>query len=166
MGADALRWDNTRRALEEFGKRLVDKYREELKARNKSATGKLAKTAKYVVKSGHTYIFVALNLEDYWKYVEYGREKGKKFPPLNAIAKWIDAKPVIPRPDKNGRLPTTRQLSFLIARKIATKGIRPTNIFEKSVEAVYEQMDEALEAAITADIGEYVTRTLVYGSSI
>lgn len=166
MGADTLKWENTRRVLEEFGKRLVDRYREELKARNKSATGKLAKTAKYVVKSGHTYIYVALNLEDYWKYVEYGREKGKKFPPLDAIAKWIDAKPVIPRPDKNGRLPTTRQLSFLIARKIAMKGIKKTNIFEESVDAVYEQMDEALAAAITADVGEYVTRTLVYGSSI
>lgn len=165
MGADTLKWENTARVLEEFGKRLVDRYREELKARNKNATGKLAKTAKYVVKSGHTYIFVALNLEDYWKYVEYGREKGKKFPPIEAIAKWIDAKPVIPRPDKNGRLPTKKQLSFLIARKIATKGIKPTNIFANSVEAIYEQMDDTLEAAITADIGDYVTRTLVYGKT-
>ena len=167
MGADTLKWENTARVLEEFGKRLVDKYREELKTRNKNATGKLAKTAKYVVKSGHTYIFVALNLEDYWKWVEGGRGPNVRNTGglREAIAKWIDAKPVIPRPDKNGRLPTKKQLSFLITRKIATKGIKPTNIFANSVEAIYEQMDDALEAAITADIGDYVTRILVYGKT-
>lgn len=166
MAQDTLRWVHTKEVLEKFGARLVEQYRSELKSRGKNATSKLSKTAKYVVKSGHTYIFVALNLEHYWKYVEYGRAKGKKFPPLDAIEKWIDAKPVVPRPDKEGRLPTTRQLAYLIGRKIAKKGIKPTNIFADSVDAVYMQMSDALEEAITADVGDYVVNTLIFGKSI
>lgn len=166
MAQNTLRWTHTKEVLEKFGARLVEQYRAELKSRGKNATSKLSKTAKYVVKSGHTFIFVALNLEDYWKYVEYGRGKGKKFPPLDAIEKWIDAKPVVPRPDKEGRLPTTQQLAFLIGRKIARDGIPPTNVFADSVESVYEQMQYELEEAITADVGDYVVNTLIFGKSI
>jgi hypothetical protein len=45
-------------------------------------------------------------LPEYWKYVEDGRKSGK-YPPLETIKKWIEVKPVLPRPLANGKLPTT-----------------------------------------------------------
>ena len=39
----------------------------------------------------------------------------------------------MPRPGKNGKLPTENQLAFLIARKIARKGIPATHSLSKTV---------------------------------
>ena len=64
---------------------------------------------------------IYLILQDYWKYVEYGRKPGT-FPNVGKIQEWIKIKPVIPRPLTNGIVPTEKQLSFLIGRSIKEKG--------------------------------------------
>ncbi len=67
----------------------------------------------------------------YIEGLEYGiyLEKGTKphFPPIDKIQEWIRIKPVLPRPGRNGKLPTERQLAFLISRKISRVGTEPTN---------------------------------------
>lgn len=161
MAKKSLRaWANTQTVLEEYGQRVVEAYKAQLHSRGKHATGKLANEVTYKVRKAGTMISVVLHLADYWKYVEKGRKAGK-FPPLDAIRKWIEVKPIIPRPDKNGRLPTIPQLTFLIGRKIAEQGIPPTNALSLSVEAVYQDMLTELQRAIAQDIQDEVTVTLM-----
>ncbi|MBR3591012.1 MAG: hypothetical protein IKK89_04660 [Alistipes sp.] len=157
-------WNNTQRVLEEFGQRLIDTYKRELGSRGKIASGKLVEDLRYDVKTGDWHASVTLHLADYWKYVEHGRRAGK-FPPIDAIRKWIEVKPILPRPNSNGRLPTTNQLVYLIGRKIAQKGIPPTPALALSVEGVYQQMLVAISNALSKDLGERVAQVFTYDGS-
>jgi hypothetical protein len=150
--------------LEEFGQRLIDSYKRELGSRGKIASGRLVDELRYEVRDGDYRISVMLHLAEYWKFVEGGRKPGT-FPPVDAIRKWIEVKPIVPRPDKNGRLPTIEQLSFLIGRKIATQGIPATPALKLSLDSVYQQMVTAVGEALAQDLGDRVTQVFVYGNT-
>jgi hypothetical protein len=38
-------------------------------------------------------------MEEYWKYLEYGRKSGK-MPPIDDILSWINVKKILPRGNK------------------------------------------------------------------
>lgn len=97
--------------------------RNRLSNNNTDASGKLSKSIKGIVKQSGKWVTISIQMEDYWRYVEDGTKP--HFPPIDAIKKWISVKPVLPRPLKNGKLPTTNQLAYLIGRKIAKKGTLP-----------------------------------------
>lgn len=117
-------------------KKITDDFVVELKnrltANGSNASGDLAKSIRGVVKQNGKYIVISIQLEDYWQFVENGRKAGK-YPPINAIRKWISVKPVLPRPTKSGKLPTDNQLAFLIARKISKFGIKPKPFLKPTI---------------------------------
>lgn len=93
---------------------------------NHSATGNLALNQQYKIKFDGQYFNITLLLEDYWKYLEYGRRAGRGFPPIDAIRKWIRVKPVLPRPMEISQEQANRNLAFIIGKKIKKeKGYRP-----------------------------------------
>jgi hypothetical protein len=100
--------------------RITDIYREKLDEKNINASGTLSNTVEAEVEIRGNKIIVSLNLQDYWKFVEEGRPPGGYPPPPN-IANWIRIKPVIPDA-RSGKIPSEKQLVYLISRKIATKG--------------------------------------------
>lgn len=53
--------------------------------------------------------------------IEYGRGPGK-FPPPDAIRAWVEKKGIVPRQGRNGKVPSIKQLCFLISSTIADKG--------------------------------------------
>lgn len=110
---------------------FVQKYKNTIQQTGHRATGKLQETITYSFQYDGRNLRLILNMEDYYKYLESGRKSGK-FPPVDKILEWIRIKPVIPR-DKNGKLPTTNQLAYLIGRKIATKGTPATHIMTDTV---------------------------------
>lgn len=165
METDALELTHTLAALEAYGEAVADLYRRKLIARDKVTkySGKLTNTlrSQVTVTGGGTFE-VSLRLQDYWKYVERGRKPGK-WPPRSAILQWIRVKPVAPRPDKNGRVPTENQLAFLIARKIGTKGIKPTPALVETLEELNASWLPRIEAAFGEDsvawVDKYITLT-------
>lgn len=142
--------------LQRYGELLCTRYQSYVP----EATGRLASTARFEVVYKDTTYEVGLWLQDYWKYVENGRKAGK-FPPLSKIEEWIRVKPVIPRPNKNGTLPTEKQLAFLIGRKIANEGIAPKNILQRTVDEVNDNMLMSIKMAIMEDIQEDFESVLV-----
>lgn len=141
--------------LERYGQLLVTKYQMYVP----EASGKLVQSVKYELKYNETSYEVGLWLEDYWKYVEYGRKAGK-FPPLSKIEEWIRVKPVIPRP-YDGVLPTEKQLSYLIGRKIANEGIEPKNVLKRAEDEVKDEMLMSIKQAIMEDIQEDINSVIV-----
>lgn len=135
---------------------FVDAVKGTLQRNGSNASGDLANSIKGTVKTSGKWIEISISLEDYWKYVEYGRKPGK-FPPIDAIRMWIDVKPILPRAI-NGKLPTKQQLAFLIARKIAQKGIKPKpflyNTMDKFklVENLYDVVAEELQKQIQNEL--------------
>lgn len=78
-----------------------------------------------------------LMLPQEWKWVELGRRPSAKMPPVTAIESWIHIRQLVPR-GKNGKVPTTRQMAFAIAKKIQREGFYSPNhqgkhVIEKSL---------------------------------
>lgn len=151
---DNLNLENTQAIVDLFVGALKDK----LAFDDTNATHQLSNSIKGIVKQNGKWVEVSLNLEDYYEYVEYGRRKGK-YPPINAIKRWISVKPVIPY-TKNGITPTTNQLAFLISRSIAKKGIKPKPFIEPTkrdfdlVNKIYAALSNAVENEINNVISE------------
>lgn len=144
-------FENLEKVLNDFGKFLVEEYKDNLILNDKNASDALYKSVKYQVHTDRGRIEVNLSLLDYWKYIENGRKAGK-WPPISAIEKWIEVKPILPRPMDNGQLPTAKQLAFLISRKIGLEGIAPQPLLQQSVDSVMDSMMEFIEEAITKDL--------------
>lgn len=146
--------------LNRYGELLVNDYKDRLDSEGITATGNLKNSVKYIINSNDIAIELDLSLVDYWKYVEDGRKSGK-FPPINKIADWIKAKPVIPEP-YNDKLPTEKQLSFLISRSIAEKGIKGKKVLHNSIQDILNKgFWEELDNAVNEDISEMVNVELM-----
>lgn len=173
-----IEWRNLRQVLERYAEYFIELSRRELLQNNTNASGALTNSFRSRVIIDHDRYEVWIELEDYWKYIEYGRKPGK-FPPLNKIKEWIRVKPVHPHTMTltrvwytNGRkrgepktirnerkyqaLPTTDQLAYLIGRKIAEKGTDPQPFFNKAKEDTLNYFRNAIDYAIAEDVENWI----------
>lgn len=143
--------------IQQLLQQFIQAVRDDLKQQNINASSKLSQSLKSVVKQKGKWIEISISLEDYWKYIEYGTRP--HFPPIQAIRKWIDVKPVLPRPMK-GKLPTKDQLAFLIARKISRVGTRPKPFLNKTIsdfnliDKVYDLLLNQIQQQINKQIND------------
>ena len=153
MEKDALTFNNLQQVLDDFIKDVAETYRGLLLRDGKNATGELISSIRPMTPELVDGTFeCSLSLAPHWKYVENGRRPGK-FPPIDNILDWVKAKPQLARPNRLDRKEITpKQLAFLVARKIATKGIQPGNQLEEAMDIVYARWKDRIDAAITADI--------------
>lgn len=145
--------------LNDFGKMLVEEYKDSLILNDVNSSDELYNSVVYMVEQNNNTFEVKLELAHYWKYVENGRKAGK-WPPISAIQKWVEIKPVLPRPMDNGKLPTTQQLAFLIARKIGLEGIKPRPLLQQSVDEVWRVFEEYIAEAFAKDLEKEITMKL------
>jgi hypothetical protein len=152
-----LQLDNLYDILVELGENVRRGYVNKLvKNGHPTQENTLASTVtSEVIVKGTTYE-VVLNLQDYWKYVEEGTEP--HWPPRQAILDWIKIKPVIPRPDDRGRIPTPEQLAFLISRKISREGTEGSHDLQTAEDAVIPMWEERLLDALQRDTLEYIRK--------
>ena len=153
MEKDTLTFNNLQQVLDDFTKDVAETYRGLLLRDGKNATGELISSIRPMTPELIDGTFeCSLSLAPHWKYVENGRRPGK-FPPVDNILEWVKAKPQLVRPNRLDRKEISpRQLAFLVARKIATKGIQPGNQLEEAMDIVYARWKDRIDAAITADI--------------
>ena len=154
-------FNNLQHILEEYAAEFAALYTSTLEDEGFKVTGKLINSITTNVKKGDTYYLVTFSAADYWKFVENGRKAGK-MPPITPIMEWIEAKKILPRPNANGKLPTTKQLAFMIARSIGENGtIKRFNydgshIVAKTVEELNEKYEPLIEKALADDFEHYV----------
>ena len=148
-----MTFNNLQQILDDFTKDVAETYRSLLLRDGKNATGSLISSIKPMTPELVDGTFeCSLSLAPHWKYVENGRRPGK-FPPIENILEWVKAKPELARPNRLDRKELApKQLAFLVARKIATKGIQPGNQLEEAMDIVYARWKDRIDAAITADI--------------
>ena len=143
--------------IQQLLQQFIQAVRDDLAQQNINASSKLSNSLKSVVKQKGKWIEISISLEDYWKYIEYGTRP--HFPPIQAIRKWIDVKPVLPRPIK-GKLPTRDKLAFLIARKISRVGTRPKPFLNKTIsdfnliDKVYDLLLNQIQQQINKQIND------------
>ena len=175
MANELIQFDSLRAVLEEFAQEFKDQYRAGLLSHgrftqygeDRLVDSVDANQVQAMVREGDEAWTVTINLNEYWKYVE--NDTRPHWPPYEAIAKWIEVKPVIPRPGRNGRIPTPKQLNYLIRRKIATEGTTGTHDLEKAVDASLPFWETKIAEALADDLGSLLRQGFalfkgVYGS--
>jgi hypothetical protein len=114
--------------IQKLADSVVELYRKQLEEGGVSTS---REPIRAIVEFNGDQLLISFELNDYWKYVEYGRKPGK-MPPVDSIADWIKIKRIIPEPI-NGKIPDTKQLAFLIARKIGRDGVEGKHIMNKTI---------------------------------
>ena len=155
MEESLIRWDNLYKVLNdyavEFRNALQDSYIED----DRLASGELINSCEYIIEKDNISISVSIQIADYYKYIESGTKP--HWPPVDAMLNYVKVKPILPRPDSRGKLPTPEQLAYLIGRKISQVGTEGTNNFHKTAEQVNEKYLPLIEEAITKDVDEAST---------
>lgn len=145
---------------------ILVKFKEEyaslIRDTGHNSSGKLASSMRWKTQINGSFYLITIILPDYATYLEDGRKPGK-FPPIEEIKKWIKIKPVLPQPLKNGKLPTTSQLAFLIARKISLKGTKGTGLIKRTMDSfgLISKLKDRLSESIKGEIEATVKRELV-----
>lgn len=150
---ELFKFPNLERVLNEYGQAVQDEYKLRLLNDKKTASFNLVDSVRYIYTSNGRKFEISLNLAPYWRYVEYGRKPGK-FPPPDKILEWVRIKPLLPRENDNGKLPTEKQLAYLIGRKIAKEGIEAGNQLQDTVDAINHTYTLKIYDAIDKDLAE------------
>ena len=157
--ADALfNPDELMAVLEDLARDVREGYISQLEKHDRRATGNLIDSVYTTIEVNGSRYIVWLHLADYWKYVENGTRP--HWPPPSAILKWIEAKPVIPRPDANGRIPTPKQLAFLISRKISEVGTKGSYDLKQTEDAVIPFYEQRIAEALHRDVLNYIEKVM------
>lgn len=151
---EIIRWYNLQQVLEEYAIKLRNTYQDKLILSDRIASGDLLNSVDYIIESDNMSISVSLELAKYWRFVEYDTKP--HFPPMDKILEWIRIKPVIPD-NRNGKLPTEKQLAFLVARKISQEGTKGSNDLHDAIKEINDEFRERIDEAITKDIQEGFT---------
>ena len=155
---ELLNTETLQAVLMEYGVAVRNLYQDRLILHDRIASGDLLNSCEVHVDFDGTTYEVKLDLMDYWRYVEMDTKP--HWPPPSAILKWIQTKPVLPRPMKNGKLPTPKQLAFLIGRKIAVFGTKGIPDLTDSVEDMNKAYRERIATALAHDVGSYIRKVV------
>lgn len=137
--------DRINRSIEsfsdEYGELLVKNLKRSLVDEGKYNTGTLVDTMYYDVKVNEDgKSVINITAEDYLRYVDKGRRPGR-FPPIRKISKWASSKGI------------SQRYVFPIARKIAEKGIKATNVVKKSIEKTNREFLPQYESQLSKLVG-------------
>ena len=127
-------------------KKLIDE--------DKVASGALVESIKTRVEINGSIYTVYLDSKDYLKWVESGTRP--HFPPTAPILKWVREKKAIATREKTGdkSLPTERQVTYLVQRKIGLYGTEPTRVIATTQEELNAVYMEKLQDALLQDVTE------------
>lgn len=148
---------NLVQTLNDYRAAFQARLQHELQEDGSNASYNLLKSIDTRLEVNGTQYIVHCSLLDYYRYVDKGTKP--HFPPISAIEKWITVKPVQPYPTaKDGKLPTTRQLAYLIARKISEKGTEGTGFFTETQEDMNHAWEGKIREALYRDFRTQVRK--------
>ena len=103
----------TYNTLVEWASNVTAQAKANILRKNKIATGNLYESITFTVLPDGTVDFY---YDDAGDYVEGGRRKGAKFPPMSKIKQWIQVKGLSQWRNKKGRFISRDAQAFLIAQ--------------------------------------------------
>ena len=87
-------------------------------------------------------------LNDYLTFIESGRRKGAKMPPVEPIVKWA----------RSRGIPTDNSTIFLIRRAISRDGIKPRPLMQYVFEEIDREWDDSLADKLFNQIIEIIDK--------
>lgn len=152
--AELINFTHTLAVLQEYATAARERYKASLEQHGRKATGQLLSSVSTQMVVGDKTLAVDMDLDAVWKYVEWDTKP--HWPPPGTLLKWIQAKPILPTPNADGRIPTPQQLDFLIRRKIARDGTQGTHDLTDTISLLNKEYEEKIADALAEDFGEAV----------
>jgi len=155
-----------------FAKYVIKQSRTNLTKKKKNVTGKGYESLDYTLTVSPNSFALSFIMEDYLVYQDKGVSGTKtkykkpfkytnKQPPVNDILKWVNARRLRLRDKETGRFKKGGQksLSFLIARSIKEKGIKPSLFFTKPFERAFNNLPEDVVESFGLDVDKFLKST-------
>ena len=153
----------TQKALNAFGKYVVQQSRSNLTKGKKNASKRLYDSIDYEVLDGAKAVSVVFRMEDYGKYQDLGVSGVKKkyntpysytskMPPARVFSDWVVRKGLEGIRDDKGRFIKRKSLQYIIARSVYMKGIKPSLFFTKPFEKAFERLPQELQEKFGIDL--------------
>jgi hypothetical protein len=136
--------------LQKFGDQAIKEMITRLTNQGHIDTGALRDSLAFIITKTTDGVKITFSAKNYAVYVDKGRKPGK-FPPRLSIENWVKRKLKITEPSK------LKQVTFLVRRKIALKGIAPSNFFSTTV----SRKQPALAKEIAKIIGIEAQNTII-----
>lgn len=174
--------ENTNKALNEFGKSVIDRAKANLRKGGKHGThntsSSLSKSLTYQIKTSRRSVSFDFYAEDYWKFLDYGVKgkasglkapnspfrfgsgTGKKGGLRGAIDKWAVRKGLNGVRGKDGRFISRKQMVSMISRSIYMKGTEETKFFRNAFEKSFEELDNNIVEKYGLDLESFLKFTL------
>ena len=113
--------------------------------RNTLTSSEIYKTLSVKATNDGDLVFDII-LNDYLTFIESGRRKGAKFPPVEPIVRWA----------RSRGIPTDNSTIFLIRRAISRDGIKPRPIMQYVLEEVDKEWNDGLADKLFEKIIEVI----------
>jgi hypothetical protein len=150
--------DNTKKALENFGKYLVKESRKNLTRKKKNVTSSLYDSLDYQVKAMPNSFEFDFLMEEYGEWVDKGRKAGKN-PPFSPLRKWVQDRRIQFR-DNSGRFQTYDQTAWAVVKSIGKKGIEPSNFYTRPFNLGFQKLPNEVAEAYALDAVEFIEFTI------
>ena len=135
---------------------IANIYKKKMEQADYNPAGELMNFQWYTEYNNNTWI-LWFRLPEYWYYAENGRGPGK-FPPPEAILKWVEFKRLVP--STRGKAISTKQLVYLISRKIAREGTQGKHLLEQTIEEAYNTLVIQLAILIANELQKEIENDL------
>tara|TARA_R110000772_G_scaffold31754_3_gene78083 strand:+ start:9493 stop:9993 length:501 start_codon:yes stop_codon:yes gene_type:complete len=161
----------TSKALSNFGQAIVDTARANLKSSGKVSTGNLYRSLDWSIDvSKETKFTLEIEMADYGEIIDKGINgtevsHGSPFsytnkrPPSSAFDGWSVRKGIAPR-DSKGKFLKRKSLSYIIAKSVFEKGIKPSFFFTKAFNKEFNSLPDEVAFAYSEDIENIIEESL------
>ena len=156
---DLKKAENTKIALDKFGKYLVTQSRANLTRQKKNVTKTLYNSLDYEVKVNPKSIEFDFIMEAYGEWVDKGRKPGK-MPPFGAIYAWVARRKIQFKDTKTKKFLSYSETARRVMIKIKAKGIQPTDFYTRPFNLGFKQLPEELRQAYELDVMQFLDFTI------
>ena len=153
-----MKGENTKKALDKFGKYLVKESRKNLTRKKKNVTNSLYESLDYDIKAMPNSFEFDFLMNEYGEWVDKGRKAGKN-PPFSPLRKWVQDRRIQFRSNK-GKFQTYDQTAWAIVKSIGKKGIPASNFYSRPFQLGYAKLPNEIVEAYALDVEDFLEFTI------
>lgn len=140
--------------------RLEELLKRKLMDKGNVASGNLLASIKTRLKVNGNSYEVWLDCLKYLKFLDEGTKP--HWPPSEPILKWVRDKRLPTKELCGGDLPTEKQLTYLVSRKISKEGTLPNFVHYETLQELNEEFIPKIESALKNDIFKYFSALAIH----
>jgi len=153
-----MKGENTKKALDKFGKYLVKESRKNLTRKKKNVTNSLYESLDFDVKAMPNSFEFDFLMNEYGEWVDKGRKAGKN-PPFSPLRKWVQDRRIQFRSNK-GKFQSYDQTAWAIVKSIGKKGIPASNFYSRPFNLGYAKLPNEIVEAYALDVEDFLEFTI------